>query len=94
MRPKRIILILLTLVAILVSGDSLISSWKQPQFQNELELYQTNIILLATEWQPSNNEENLQTAKTAILGAKPLADARKQYEEARTSAKTNLEKVI
>lgn len=93
MTLKRIILILLTLVAILVSGDSLISSWKQPQFQSELELYQTNIVLLATEWQPSNeDEENLQTLKTAILGAKPLAGALKQYQEARTSATTNLEK--
>ena len=93
MTLKRIILTVLTLVAILVSGNSLISSWKQPQFQNELELYQTNIVLRATEWQPSSqNKENLQSAKTAILGAKPIEAALKQYQEARTSAETNLEK--
>jgi membrane protease YdiL (CAAX protease family) len=91
MTLKRIFLFLLTLVTILFSGSTLIGSLNKPQFQSELELYQTNIVLLATEWQPSDNEENLQSAKKAILGAKPLNGALKQYEEARTSAETNLE---
>ncbi|NJM17471.1 MAG: CPBP family intramembrane metalloprotease [Richelia sp. RM2_1_2] len=92
MTLKRIFLFLLTLLAILFSGSSLIGSWKQPQFQSKLELYQTNIVLLATEWQPSENQENLQTAKTTILGAKPLDAALKQYQQARTSTETNLTK--
>ncbi|MEO1372867.1 MAG: CPBP family glutamic-type intramembrane protease [Cyanobacteria bacterium J06635_10] len=93
MTLKRIILIVLTLVAILFSGSSLIGSLKEPQFQSELELYQTNIVLLATEWEPSNGDgENLQSAKQAILGAKPLDLALKQYQQARTSAETNLAK--
>ncbi|MEA5598297.1 CPBP family intramembrane glutamic endopeptidase [Rivularia sp. UHCC 0363] len=91
MTLKRIFLILLTLVAILVSGSSLVGSWKEPQFQSELELYQTNIVLQATEWQSSDNKE-IQSAKTAILGAKPLDGALKQYQEARNSAETNLKK--
>jgi membrane protease YdiL (CAAX protease family) len=93
MTLKRIFLYFLTLVAILVSASSLIGSWKQPQFQSKLELYQTNIVLLATEWQPQNDDsENLQSAKKAILGVKPLDGALKQYQQARASAKTNLEK--
>lgn len=91
MTLKRIFLFLLTLVTILFSGSILIGSLNKPQFQSELELYQTNIVLLATEWQPSD-DENLQSAKKAILGVKPLDGALKQYEEARTSAETNLEK--
>ncbi|MEB3217496.1 MAG: CPBP family glutamic-type intramembrane protease [Nostocales cyanobacterium 94392] len=92
MTLKRIILFLLTFVAILFSGSSLIGSWNQPQFQSKLELYQTNIVLLATEWQPSDNQENLQSVKTAILGAKPLDAALKQYQQARTSVETNIQK--
>jgi len=92
MTLKRIILFLLTLVAILFFGSSLIGSWNQPQFQSKLELYQTNIVLLATEWQPSDHQENLQNAKTAILGAKPLDAALKQYQQARSSVETNIQK--
>lgn len=92
MTLKRIILIVLTLVAILFSGSSLIGSLKQPQYQSELELYQTNIILLANEWEPSNDDEkNFQSAKAAILGLKPLKGALEQYQQARTSAESNLE---
>lgn len=92
MTLKRIVLFFLTVVTLLFSGSSLIGSLKEPQFQSELELYQTNIVLLATEWQPSDDEENLQSAKKAILGAKPVEGALKQYKEARSSAQTNLEK--
>ena len=84
MTLKRIILIVLTLVAILFSGSSLIGSLKQPQYQSELELYQTNIILLANEWEPSNDDEkNFQSAKAAILGLKPLKGALEQYQQAK-----------
>ncbi len=94
MTLKRIILIILTIIAILFSSSSLIASWKEPQFQSELELYQTNIVLRASQWQPKNGErENLESLKKAILGAKPLEGALKQYQQARTSAETNLEKV-
>lgn len=92
MTLKRIFLFLLTLVTILFSGSTLIGSLNKPQFQSELELYQTNIVLLATEWQPSDDDENLQGAKKAVLGVKPLDGALKQYSVARTSAETNLEK--
>jgi membrane protease YdiL (CAAX protease family) len=92
MTLKRIFLFVLTLVTILFSGSALIGSLNKPQFQSELELYQTNIVLLATEWQPSDDNENLQSTKKAILGVKPLDGALKQYEEARTSAESNFKK--
>ncbi len=93
MKIKRLILIVLTLVAIASSGFSLFNSWKEPQFQSRLELYQTNIALQAAESeQPDNKDDNFKPAREAILGEKPLEAATKQYQEVRDAAQTNLEK--
>lgn len=93
MTPKRLGLFLLTLLAIFVAGSSLLNSWKEPQFQSRLELYQTNIVLEASQWQISDGKDNdFQVAKEAIIGEKPLETATKQYQEARKSAEINLEK--
>ncbi len=93
MTPKRLGLFLLTLLAVFVAGSSLLNSWQEPQFQNSLDLYQTNIVLEASQWQASDSkDENLQAAKEAIIGEKPLETATKQYQETRKSAETNLEK--
>ncbi len=93
MTIKRLGLVFLTLVAIFFSGTSLLNSWQEPQFQSRLELYQTNILLQASEWQPANGEDkNLQVLKEAIIGEKPLETAISQYQQARKSAKINLEK--
>jgi uncharacterized protein len=90
---KRLILILSTVVAILLAGSSLFSSWQQPQFQSRLELFQTDIALQAATWEPQNDEDNkYASARDAILGTKPLESATKQYEEAQKSAKAALEK--
>ncbi len=93
MTLKRLGLILLTLLAIYFSGTSLLKSWQEPQFQSRLELYQTNIVLQASLWEPTDNQDgNYQAAKEAIIGEKPLENATKQYQEARKSAEINLEK--
>ncbi|PMB42996.1 hypothetical protein CEN47_00765, partial [Fischerella thermalis CCMEE 5319] len=90
MTPKRLGLFLLTLLAIFVAGSSLLNSWKEPQFQSRLELYQTNIVLEASQWQISDGKDNdFQAAKEAIIGEKPLETATKQYQEARKSAEIN-----
>ncbi|ARV61960.1 abortive phage infection protein [Nostocales cyanobacterium HT-58-2] len=93
MTLKRLGLIILTLVAILFAGSSLLGSWKEPQFQSRLELYQTNIVLQAASWEPPDGENgNFKSLQDALLGVKPLESATKQYQEARKSAETNLEK--
>lgn len=93
MTIKRLILIVLTVVAIASSGFSLFNSWKEPQFQSRLELYQTNIALQAAESEPPDNkDDNFKPAREAILGEKPLEAATKQYQEVRDAAQTNLEK--
>jgi len=83
---KRLILILLTVLAILFAGASLVESWKQPQIQSRLELYQTNLLLHAAQWQP---EEKEPTPATLSLRETP---ATQQYQEARKSAQRNLKK--
>lgn len=90
---KRLILILLTVLAILFAGASLVESWKQPQIQSRLELYQTNLLLHAAEWQPEASVgSNLTNARNTLVGEKPLEAATQQYQEARKSAQRNLEK--
>ena len=90
MTLKRLLLILLTLGAIFFYSQTLFDSWQKPQIQSDLELYQTNILLQAQEWNPenaasrlSNTSKNLEAARAAFLGKQPLETATKQYEKFR-----------
>lgn len=93
---KRLILLVLTIFAIAKISLSLVESWSQPQIQSRLELYQTNLLLHAAEWQPEKNTDvtadngtpNLTGARDALIGNEPFAAAQKQYEEARKTAET------
>ncbi|NJR17084.1 MAG: CPBP family intramembrane metalloprotease [Calothrix sp. CSU_2_0] len=96
---KRLVVILLTAITVLLAGSSLIHSWQEPQFKSSLELYQTDMVLQASTWEPENNqdnrnnkEKNYQTARNAILGEKPVESAIKEYEAAQKSAKVALAK--
>ncbi len=91
MTIKRLLLSVLTVVAILFAGVSLLESWKQPQIQSRLELYQTNLLLHAAEWQPEKGA-NFINARNTLIGEKPLEAATEQYQEARKLAQRNLEK--
>ena len=93
MTLKRLFLILVTFVVLVLVGLSLIASWRQPQIQSRLELYQTNLLLHAAEWQGETaDSDNLKPAREALVGAEPLKAAQKQYEQALNSAQTNLQK--
>ncbi|MBW4591712.1 MAG: CPBP family intramembrane metalloprotease [Brasilonema angustatum HA4187-MV1] len=92
MTLKRLGLIILTLVAILFAGSSLLGSWEEPQFQSRLELYQTNIVLQAASWKLPNDNKDLKPLQDALLGVKPVESATEQYQQTRQSAQTNLEK--
>ncbi|MBD2388080.1 CPBP family intramembrane glutamic endopeptidase [Cylindrospermum sp. FACHB-282] len=93
MTLKRLLLIALTLLALWISSISLFSSWQKPQFQSNLEFYQTNIVLQAQSWQPEDsNDENFQAIRKFIVDEKPLENATKQYQEALQSVQTNLDK--
>ncbi|MFB2839670.1 type II CAAX prenyl endopeptidase Rce1 family protein [Floridanema evergladense] len=94
MTLKRIILGVLTVfLVVFFIGPSLLGSWQQPQIQSRLELYQTNLLLYATEWQGEPGEDaNSKSLRDALIGAEPLKNAQKQYQEAREQAETNLAK--
>ncbi|HEY9694617.1 MAG TPA: lysostaphin resistance A-like protein [Oculatellaceae cyanobacterium] len=103
MTIKRLILIVLTIVAIVKISLSLIESWGQPQIQSRLELYQTNLLLHAAEWQGVNNSgdfipadaegsTNLKTLQKNLVGNEPLKVAQKQYTEAIDLASSSLNK--
>lgn len=96
MTIKRLILVVLTVFAIAKVSLSLVESWSQPQIQSRLELYQTNLLLHATEWQGKSTDQSsdLTVARDALLGTEPLKTAQKQYQEARQSALTTQSKII
>ncbi|MCC3417525.1 MAG: CPBP family intramembrane metalloprotease [Microcoleus sp. PH2017_29_MFU_D_A] len=92
MTLKRIILGILTAIAIALVGLSLLASWSEPQIQSRLELYQTNLLLHASEWQGENNQgANLSSARNNIIGSDPLNTALTQYKDARDSTQKTLE---
>ena len=90
---KRLILGVLTIFAIASVTLSLLQSLGQPQIQSRLELYQTNLLLHASEWQgkstPQESKPDLKAARNALLGDKPLKTALEQYQDARKSAQTS-----
>ena len=90
MTIKRIVLVVLTVLAIALIGQDLLASWSQPQFQSRLELYQTNLVLQATEWQ--GDDPGLVSVRKGIIGGEPVKGAATQYEELRQSTQKNLER--
>lgn len=52
MTTKRLVLTFLTLLTTLIVGLALLNSWHQPQIQTQLELYQTNLVLQASDRSP------------------------------------------
>jgi hypothetical protein len=95
MTIKRLILILLTILTIGIVFNSLGESFDRPQIQSRLELYQSNLLLHASEIKPDNLalgdgvvNEDIQNAKKAILGSDPYLTAQKQYREALKVART------
>jgi membrane protease YdiL (CAAX protease family) len=90
MTIKRVILVVLTVLAIALIGRDLLGSWNQPQFQNQLELYQTNLLLQAAELR--SDDPSLVNGRRALLGAEPVKVALEQYQEFRQSAQKNLDR--
>jgi membrane protease YdiL (CAAX protease family) len=90
MTIKRGILVGLTVLAIVMLGLTLLQSWSQPQFQSQLELYQTNLLLQATELR--SEDPSVVNGRKALLGAEPVKAALEQYQEFQQLAQKNLER--
>ena len=95
MTLKRAILALLTIFAIARIGFSLNNSFSQPQIQSRLELYQTNLVLHVAEFKSNPNDEfNLNSAVSSLMGEDPYSAARKQYDKARTEIQTTQDNFV
>jgi uncharacterized protein len=84
---RRFVLIVLTVLAVFNIALSLLQSLTQPQVQSRLELYQTNSILQAAEFETDNAK--VRQLFDASIGENPYEAARKQYEEAHQAAQTS-----
>lgn len=85
MALKRVVLSILTGLVVLVMGSSLIDSWSRPQVTGQLQLYQSNLLLQASEWVGLETEE-FKPLRQALLGAEPLQTVAKQYRQVRDEA--------
>lgn len=83
MTVKRLLLSVLTVLAIVFVVGDLVNSWSQPQFSSRLELYETDLLLQASQW-----KGDLDTApvQKALAGNDPLKTALEQYEKTRKTA--------
>ncbi|MEM9266865.1 MAG: type II CAAX endopeptidase family protein [Cyanobacteria bacterium P01_F01_bin.13] len=85
MTLKRVVLSILTGLVVLVLASSLYESFSQPQVTGQLQLYQSDLLLQASEWDELEDAEFKQLGD-ALLGAKPLEAVTKQYEAVRKEA--------
>lgn len=84
---KRLVLTTLTLIVGVVIGQSLISSWNQPQVASRLQLYQTDLLLQASVWQGDFLSPEQQTLiREGLLGKEPLKTALEEYQDVRKTA--------
>jgi uncharacterized protein len=79
---KRIILTILTILVSVKLISSIASSFERPQIQGKFDLYQTNLILAASEWKPDRDDASLQSLKESLIGKDILKSAVKEYQTA------------
>jgi uncharacterized protein len=82
---RRIVLSVLSVFILIKLIFSLIGTIDRPQIQGKFELYQTNLVLVASAWQPTSDLEGLGALQTSIVGTDILESATKQYQIARKS---------
>jgi uncharacterized protein len=90
---RRILLSVLTAFILIKLIFSLIGTFDRPQIQGKFELYQTNLVLVASEWKPTAELEGLGALQTSIVGADILKAATQQYQTARSSDVLAIEKL-
>lgn len=94
MTIKQWILSGLTVLVTLLMGLSLADSLAKPQLQSQLELYQTNLVLQASEWQETNVEgQESSLTLGPLIGDNPLQSALEQYQSVQSSAQEILERL-
>ncbi|MEO0455481.1 MAG: type II CAAX endopeptidase family protein [Cyanobacteria bacterium P01_A01_bin.114] len=93
MTIKRAVLWVITLLVITVMGASLVNSWNEPQVTGQLQLYQSNLMLEATEWSGEGfSKTEVSQIRTALLGKAPLETVISEYQDLQEQAKLSLER--
>lgn len=82
MTLKRLFLVFLTILAVVLVVADLLTSWNQPQFQSQLELSQTDLLLQASQYQGDPN------TRQALLDKNPEDSAIKAYQKTRQAVET------
>ena len=95
MNVYRPILIFLSLLVSALISYSLIASLNQPQSQSQLNVYQSNLLLQASEWEgfPQSGSEAT-SLRASLLGENPLKNALENYRTVRTAAQKNLDQLL
>ncbi len=83
---KRLVLGFLTLLAIASVFLSLTGSFSEPQIQGRLELYQTNLVLYASQLKLEEENGDLNKVISSALGEDPKVTALEKYQENRQEA--------
>jgi uncharacterized protein len=92
MKVYRPVLVALTILVSVLMSTALISSWTEPQVQSQLNLYQSDLVLNASEWEALNQSvQGEASLQKSFLGENPIKDAAKNYETVRDSAQKDLD---
>ena len=85
MTLKRLVLGALTILAIVFVIGDLVNSWSQPQFNSRLELYETDLLLQASEWQGDSPD-----ARKPLPVDNPVESALESYQKAQKTARKDI----
>lgn len=88
---RRVLLSVLTIFVLFKLIFSLIGTFDRPQIQGKFELYQTDLVLIASEWKPTADLDGLGALQTGIIGADVLKSATQQYQNVRSSDETAID---
>jgi uncharacterized protein len=93
MKVYRPLLVALTILVSILMSFTLIRSWTEPQVQSQLNLYQSDLVLHASEWDFLNQQGQGETSlRKSFFGDNPIQDAAKNYETVRAAAQKDLER--
>jgi uncharacterized protein len=85
---------ILTGIVTFLIGVELLSSWSQPKAQSQLNLYQSDLLLQASEWQSTPTADNSsKPLPNPLLEADPIVAALKNYQQVRTSVQADLDRL-
>lgn len=84
---KRIFLIFITILVSISLLQGLLGSFKQPQVQSRLQVYQSELILQASEYEANSN---LIKTRDSLLGDNIYDKVQEQYELALTETEQNI----